>query len=248
MRASILLLVAAFAAGVAADDKDEAEAIAEEMRSNDVGVRLGAFDKAAALATPEALDLVAQAYSKDPLGKVVAKAAWAIARIHVAQEEKGSEDDPKWKAAWGKVADLLGKGLLKHREELDVALATIRAMAEMGDPQFVKTLSEDLWKVRERQVIHGRILALGCIRDKTSIDALMDILYVAGREQLEPFALTLAAALKRLTGQTFRDRVEAKKWWKENRGKFAFEKVDPKRRELERRAFEKMWEKAEEGK
>lgn len=225
------------------DAKDEAKAIADELKNPSPDTRLAALERAAKLGTPEALDLASQAYAHDPLPKVMVKGAWAITQIHIAQEAKGAVD-ARWKAAWDKVADILRKGMLDHRDDPDITLATIRAMAQMADPAFVKVLANDLWKIKDAKVIHGRLLALGCIRDKTSIDELMDILYIAPRESIAVYAGSLRWALKQLTGREFSDRIEAKKWWKENREKFEFEAVDPRKKELTRKVFDKAWDNA----
>ncbi len=226
--------------------EDGTDRIAEDLRSNDLGTRKAGYEAAGDLATPQALDLVAQAFARDPEDEGVIKGAWAIARIRERRDEEG-EPDAKWKSAWKKVADLLQQSMLKHREKPDVVLGIIRAMAQMGDPVFVKPLSDDLWKVKDRKVIQGRILGLSCIRDKSSVDAIMDLLYVTTREGLEPYGPALIAALRRLTGQTFQDRISAKKWWKDNREKFEFDTVDPKRKALEKKMFDKAWQDATEG-
>lgn len=210
----------------AEDWSAELKAIQADLANADPSVRQSALSKAAGLGSIDALGLVLPVFQRDGDTKVVAKAAEAIGEIHKQQTAKATPD-ARWKATWSKVAAALSDGLLKSREDHDLDAAILAVIAKSEDPVFVKPLSGDLWKFKDQEIASGRILALGCIRDKTAVDALMDMLYVAKARGTRKYMDTIRQAIRNLTGQTFNDRDEAKKWWKENRATFEFPAQDP---------------------
>lgn len=222
--------------------KEALKTVAADLKSADPAVRAAAVRRAAAVGTLEALGIVNQVYQAEKDTAVAITSAWAIAHMHDVESQR-DKPDPQWKPAWAQTSGLLGAGLLRHRDDKEAVLATILAMAQVGDPAFVKPLSSDLWKIKEPEVINARILALGCIRDKSAIDTLVDCLYVAVGAALVPYAASFKIALHGLTGQNFNDRAEWKKWWRENRDKFQLAPFDKKARDAQRALLDAGWAK-----
>ncbi|KAA3609020.1 MAG: hypothetical protein DWQ01_10585 [Planctomycetota bacterium] len=84
------------------------------------------------------------------------------------------------------------------------------------------------------KAIQARILALGRIRDKKSVEALMDFLLASGPRGEHPHIRPIRLSLMTLTGEDYgRDSRAWVDWWNENKRKV---KVDSKPPELPKEA------------
>ena len=122
----------------------------------------------------------------------------------------------------------LTKALKPNDRNQRVYLAIIEALGDMGDPKAVPFLSKDFWNQKETgtgiKIAQAKIDALGRIRSKKSVDALIDMLYIAGRGAMRQIMPQLVKSLRKLTDQDFdRDRNAWKGWWKKNKSKFKLE-------------------------
>jgi len=128
------------------------------------------------------------------------------------------------------VVALLAKALKPNEENLDVYVALVTALGRIGDPKAIPHLSKDFWGFKERSASiragQAKIAALGMIRSKKSVDALIDLSYKFGRGRQGTGRLVNDAvqALRALTGQDFgQERDDWKDWWKKNKAKFKLE-------------------------
>jgi len=120
------------------------------------------------------------------------------------------------------------KALKANERELKVYEALIKALGDLGDPKAVPALSGDFWNQREGavgiKVAQLKIDALGRIRSKKSIDALIDMLYKGEQGVMNRLAPNFVKSLRKLTGQEIGwDRGRWKDWWKKNKGRFKFD-------------------------
>jgi len=105
--------------------------------------------------------------------------------------------------------------------------AVCAALGQIGDPRAVKPLANNIWSgvtsAGWGPIARARVGALGEIRDKTSVDELIDMLEGTRWGHQEGLRGDVFAALAKLTGQRFRGNyLEAKDWWKKNRETYKF--------------------------
>jgi HEAT repeat protein len=127
-----------------------------------------------------------------------------------------------------KTLSALTKALKANERNVDVYLAVIKALGDLGDPRAIPSLSKNFWNQKDIAVgiraAQAKITALGYIRSKKSVDALIDMLYVADPLSMMSVAAHLQASLKRLTGEDFGwDRDRWRDWWKKSERKFKLE-------------------------
>lgn len=130
------------------------------------------------------------------------------------------------------------------RKEPTAYAALLRAIGQHGNPKAIDALKDDLWSVVESSVVEARILGLGNVRDKRSVEALMDLMKVAGPNRIQNVMPSFRLALARLTGV---DKGQSQQmwqdWWNDNKGKFTLpEKAPELARELQFR-WDSYWEK-----
>jgi len=104
----------------------------------------------------------------------------------------------------------------------EVAVAIIGALGAIGDPRGVPALTNDLFKLDRPGPTIARIEALGMIRDKRCIDALVDFICRFGRGMRE-YRKPLHTSLTKLTGQDYgKDKWGWKAWWDRTKKWFRF--------------------------
>ena len=95
---------------------------------------------------------------------------------------------------------------------------TLRAIAWHGREASIPVLVEDLWTATEHEVIRARVLGLGRIPSTKSIEALIDLLKIAGPRKTDPHMQEFRTALIVLTGV---DRGPSQEgwfaWWNEHK-------------------------------
>ena len=145
------------------------------------------------------------------------------------------------------------------RKEPTVFTALLRAIGQHGNPKSIEILEDDVWAVVEAGVVEARILGLGNIRDKRSVEALMGLMKVAGPHRIQNVMPSFRLALARLTGV---DKGQSQQmwqdWWNDNKAKFSVaEKPAELARELQfrwdsywgkERPYERMKKRGERGK
>ncbi len=127
-----------------------------------------------------------------------------------------------------KVVPQLTKAMKPNAKNFDVYIAIVIALGDIGDPKAIPHLSKNLWNQKDGlagiQAAQAKIDALGNIRSKKSVDALIGMLYVGGRGAMAAVSRSLTKSLEKLTGQKFGwDRDRWRDWWKKNKSKFKLE-------------------------
>ncbi len=126
------------------------------------------------------------------------------------------------------VVTSMTRDLKRHEDDLDVYLEIIKALGLIGDPKAIPSLSRDFWNQKDeegaRRAAQAKIEALGNIRSKKSVDALIDMMYLGKRWTWQNLARDFSSALMKLTGRNNGgDRDEWKGWWTDNKNKFKLE-------------------------
>jgi HEAT repeat protein len=109
----------------------------------------------------------------------------------------------------------------RYRDEPDDLVAVVVALGELGDPRAVRVLSRTWWMPSDREVVEAKIEALGRIRHRDSVEALIELLTLTGGDPLEAYDGRILFALCSLTGEEFgRDAMVWKNWWVRNHRTF----------------------------
>ncbi|MCI0341801.1 MAG: HEAT repeat domain-containing protein [Planctomycetales bacterium] len=173
------------------------------------------------------------AREKDPVLRATALRGIAAARPPGASKDVApllADPDPVVRGLAAEALGALGEpaaapALLKAWKaaaaEPRLALPVARALASTPDPVAIAPLSAGLAAGESLAVGRARLAALGRIRDKRAVDALVGLLgEVSGKKELlEP----AVAALRALTGEDQGENAAAwREWWKKSKAKFAF--------------------------
>jgi len=126
------------------------------------------------------------------------------------------------------VVSALLKAMKANEKHSDVYLKIIWALGNLGDPKAISPLSKKFWNQSDGgagvEAAQAKIDALGKIRSRKSVDALLGLLYMAEPLSMVTVALNLRSSLKSLTGKDYGfDRGKWKSWWKKARPKFKLE-------------------------
>ena len=113
-------------------------------------------------------------------------------------------------------------------DRIEIYLAIVRALGEIGDPHAIDALSKDWWNQRIGEdgiaAARAKISALGSIRHPKAVDALIDTFFMARAETLSRLQPDVVLALGKLTGQDIgNDPRSWKEWWKRSRARFRFD-------------------------
>jgi hypothetical protein len=106
--------------------------------------------------------------------------------------------------------------------------ALIKAVGQHGHERSIDLLTDDLWSVRDEQVVQARILALGHIRSPKSAEALFSVMKVAGRQRVQQRMPELRLALIVLLGVDQGDSQDAwMAWWNDHKGALVVPPEEP---------------------
>ena len=110
------------------------------------------------------------------------------------------------------------------KKNTDLYASLLRAIGQHGDAAGIEVLTDDLWATLEYPVLQARILGLGHIRTRASVEKLFDTLRSAGPTKVQPYMGLFRVALMVLTGVDQGTSSEAwMKWWSLNRAKLEIE-------------------------
>ena len=174
----------------------------------------------------------------------------------VAAIERGFKDkDPGVQAA---AVDALGR--MPHPEALEalhklyksdkerlkddekLLPLVFKAIGRHGSEKSIDILSDDLFSQRTFPAIQARVLALGNIRSKKSLEALIDMMNKAGPRQVNDYMNLFRQSLLRLSGEDQGpDSAMWQKWWRDNKDKFEVSKEVPKLPEIAETAWNEYW-------
>lgn len=129
------------------------------------------------------------------------------------------------------VVTTLGKALKANEKNAEVYMEIIDALGDIGDPKAIPYLTKNIWSseedLRGNKPAAAKIDSLGRIRSKESVEALIDLMYVAKPGHMGSAGNAIRASLKKLTGQDFRGHGDARRerdlwkgWWSDNKKRF----------------------------
>jgi hypothetical protein len=125
--------------------------------------------------------------------------------------------------AFTALQDLLKRDKTEKKIEKDVELYTklIKAIGQHGNKASVPLLAENVFGSTEYKVAEARVLALGNIRAKESVEELIGMMRTAGREKVQPYMQTFRMSLMVLTGVDQGASQDSwTTWWNEHKGDF----------------------------
>ena len=127
-------------------------------------------------------------------------------------------------------------------KDAERAQLLFRAIGQHGSKDSLELLSDDAFSTTENKILQARILAIANIRDRESVEVLMDLMNRAGRQRLQPHMDTFALALQRLTGADHGKSLEAwQKWWNEVKRELEVPAAPPKLSKLDQLRWDKFW-------
>ena len=118
----------------------------------------------------------------------------------------------------------------------------IKAIGRLGSEKSIEVLSDDIFMQRTFPAIQARLLGLGNIRSKKSIDALFTMMNKVGTNQLDTYMEPVRLALMRLTGTDQGPSSQAwMAWWRGAEKGFEMPK-EAKLPEAQEKAWNDYWE------
>jgi hypothetical protein len=104
------------------------------------------------------------------------------------------------------------------RKDDDLGGKTLKAIARHGNPKSIGLLAEDPFDSANHGAIQARILGLGNIRSKESVEALIGMMRLVGPLKVSPYMDDFRLALFVLTGHDEGRAAELWfKWWNEHK-------------------------------
>jgi len=170
-----------------------------ELKNPDAILRIDAVRKVGRIKHPDIAKAVAKAlFDKDPVVRRTASEA-----LHY-QADKGTLKD-------------LSKAYPMNKNTPEVLAPIILAFGAIGDYRALPLVTKDLLRPGEAAVTRARVQALGGIRHRDSVQALIDFMVRWGKGARQ-YRKDLQESLKKLTGQNFGRNVNAwKSWWDRNK-------------------------------
>ncbi|MDP6368743.1 MAG: HEAT repeat domain-containing protein, partial [Planctomycetota bacterium] len=102
----------------------------------------------------------------------------------------------------------------KMRKEPELFKALIKAIGQHANPDSIEILGDNLWSPADHGVIQARILGLGNIRAKESVEELISMMHKAGWRKVQPFMEDFRVALVNLTGEDQgKSQPKWTEWW-----------------------------------
>lgn len=118
----------------------------------------------------------------------------------------------------------------------------LKAIGQHGDSSSIKVLADSPFSTVNGAAIRARILGLGNIRDKRSVEELVGLMKKISRRKIEPFMGEFRLAMVRLTGQDEGKSVDLwMKWWNNNKRTFKVAEVAPKMPRRDQENWDDYW-------
>lgn len=133
----------------------------------------------------------------------------------------------------------------RFKNDPELTPKLLRAIGEHADPKSIPLLTKDLFRGdsrKNREVTAARILAVGNIRSKKSVETLIGLMNKASQQNIYPHMRDVRLALFALTGvDKGRSREEWQSWWNDNKKTV---EVSPKMAPLpkdDQRRWDRFW-------
>lgn len=215
--------------------EDTVEALEKAFEDGDVEARINALNKALDVPHEDVVELVAVALGdRDP---TVVDTALETLRF--------LEHDA--------ALDALHKTLARDKRfkaDQELTPKLLRAIGQHGNPKSISVLTKDLFRgslEKQREITGARILALGQIRSKQSVEALVSLMNKASHKNVYPHMDELRLSLMVLTGADHgKDREQWQLWWNENKKELVVGEELPLLPERDKRRWDRYWGNAQE--
>ncbi|MBL8694906.1 MAG: HEAT repeat domain-containing protein [Planctomycetes bacterium] len=133
----------------------------------------------------------------------------------------------------------------KHalHEEEKVFPELLRAIGRHGHESSVAILSDDPFGQKYHKAIEARIYALGNIRSVKAVEALLDLMKIAGNGKTQPYMAELRLSLQHLTGEDRGPtRAEWIRWWNDHKSGYALPKSAPELKGPSAKKWQRFWD------
>jgi hypothetical protein len=131
---------------------------------------------------------------------------------------------------------------LRLKEDQKLLPLVFKSIGRHGNEKSVELLADDPFLQRTFPAIQSRVLSLGNIRSKKSVEALIEMMTKAGPRQVNDYMMLFRQSLVRLTGtDQGPDSTMWTKWWQDNKAKFEVPKEVPKVPEVADKAWNEYW-------
>jgi PBS lyase HEAT-like repeat len=125
--------------------------------------------------------------------------------------------------AFTALQDMLKRDKTEKKIEKDVELFTklIKGVGQHGNKASIALLADNVFGNTDYKVAEARVLALGHIREKESVEQLIGLMRTAGRDKVQAFMGNFRLALMVLTGVDQGASQDTwMTWWNEHKNDF----------------------------
>ena len=134
------------------------------------------------------------------------------------------------------------RGERSLKDQPQIYAAALKGLGQHGSKDSLELLVEDLWGAQDQAVIQARILGLGRIKDRASVEKLIDLLKSAGPRKTDPFMDEFRLALMVLTGVDQGKSQELwQRWWQDHKDKFQMPKTEPELSKVDAYRWKSYW-------
>ena len=133
----------------------------------------------------------------------------------------------------------------KLRKDEEMAVRLLKAIGQHGSRRSIPILNDSPFSSPYGKLVQARILGLANIRDVRSLEALMGLMKLAGRQQIQNHMRTFRLALMVLTGTDEGLSQDAwVRWWNDNKRKLVVAAEPPALPKELQRQWNSYWGKA----
>ena len=130
----------------------------------------------------------------------------------------------------------------KSEEDKELLPSLVKAIGEHHDPKSIKLLASNAFEYKGGEALRARILALGNIRSKESVTAVMKLMHAAKRETIQNHMKQFRLSLMVLTATDHGESQDRwTEWWNKNKQKFEIAKKAPKLPPKEEALWNRYW-------
>lgn len=140
------------------------------------------------------------------------------------------------------------------RKDEELYPLVLRGIGQYADPGTIAFFAEGALGTQPMKIERARIFALGNIRERASVEALLDLMKQLGPHKIGPYLQELSLALAILTGSEEGTLDGWQRWWNEHKKEFKVGPQLPQIAKFKLRLWREYWaaedeprEKAKEG-